>query len=266
MASATVVKTFVADLPVYNAGTSPFQSGNHIAAFSVGTPVIYGANRPANSSATKYALFRQTISGNKAFALPSGSAPITTLASTATQLRVVGILAGVIKKRAVGTAVAPASGFIVAAGGGTAAGQTDLTTKAATAYAVGVTSVEVKEASGTGTILVGDKLNFAGDTTDYFATATTATLDSTGVAIAITPPLQVAIASAGVAVTVTAADGKTAIFADAAGVGQDVEVWILDSTDIVTVGTLVASTPADLVAYDAMVATAAATLSPLAKA
>ncbi len=265
MASATVVKTFVADLPIFNAGTSPFQSGNHVAAFSVGTPTIYGANRPANSSATKYALFRQTISGNKAFALPSGSAPITTV-STATQLRVVGILAGVIKKRGSGAAVAAASTFIVAAGGGTAAGQTDLTTKAATAYAVGVTSVDVKEASGTGTILVGDKINFAGDTTDYFATATTATLDATGVAIAITPPLQVAIASAGVAVTVTAADGKTAIFADAAAVGQDVEVWILDSTDIVTVATLVASTPADVVAYDAMIASAAATISPLAKA
>jgi len=100
-----------------------------------------------------------------------------------------------------------------------------------------VTSVEIKEASGTGTILVGDKINFAGDSTNYYATATTVTLDGTGVATAITPPLQVAIA-ASVAVTVTSAgttSSKTIIFADAATVGQLVEVITIDSGSVVTV-------------------------------
>lgn len=264
MASATVIKSLTADVPIYNAGTSPYQSGNHVESFAAATPTLYGVNRPANSSTTKYALFRQTISGNKAFALPSTSSPITTV-STATQLRVVGILNGTIKARASGAAVAPASSFIVAAGGGTAAGQADLSTKAATTYAVGVTSVDIRETAGTGTILVGDKINFAGDTTDYYATATTATLDATGVAIAITPPLQVAIA-ASVAVTVTAATGKTAIFADIAPVGSDVEVWIMDASDIVTVQVHAASRKYDVVAYDAMIASSALDLAPLAKA
>ncbi len=265
MASATAVKTLAADTPIYNGAITPFQAGNHISAFSAGTPVLYGANRPANSSAAKFAKFKQTVSGNKAFPLPSTSAPITTV-SSASQLRVVGLVNSAIVKRASGAAVAATATFIVGAGGGTAATETDLTTKAATAYAVGVTSVEIKEASGTHTILVGDKINFAGDTTDYYATATTVTLDATGVATAITPPLQVAIASAGVAVTVTAADGKTAIFGDAPAVGSDVEVWILDSADVVTVATLVASTPIDIASYDSFSASAALSLYPLAKA
>ncbi len=268
MASATVVKTFAADVTVYNGAISPFQAGNHIAGFSVGTPTIYGANRPANSDATKYAVFKQTVTGNKLFELPSGSSPITTI-STATQLRVVGIVNGVVKKRGSGAATPAAGSFVVAAGGGTAVADATLSIKGTTAAALLVGSTQMSIASSgadTQTILVGDQITVDGDSQVYTATATTATLNgTTEVLVSITPPLQVAKVAAQ-AVTVTAATGKSAIFAEAPAVGLTVEVWILASTDIVTVGTLVASTPADLVAYDAMVATAAATISPLAKA
>ncbi len=59
---------------------------------------------------------------------------------------------------------------------------------------------------------------------------------------------------------------KTAIFGDAPAVGSDVEVWILDSADVVTVATLVASTPIDIASYDSFSASAALSLYPLAKA
>lgn len=266
MASATTVKTFVADTPILNKGVSPFQSANHISAFSVGTPVIYGVNSPAHTDTTRFFKTKQTISGNKAFPMGSAiQAPLTTIASSSQLRGVVIVGESTIPKRASGAAVAAAGTFIFAAGGGTAAAQADLLTKAATAYAVGVTSVEILETSGTGTILVGDKINFAGDTTDYYATATTVTLDGTGVATAITPPLQVAIA-AQVAVTVTVADTKTVILGTAPAVGSTVEVWVFAAADITTVTTLVASTPADIMAYDVMSASAAASIYPLAKA
>lgn len=258
MATATQVKAITATAVTLNSGT-PFVAGNHVLGQSAAGCTLYGVYKPRNDLLTKYAAFRQSISGNKAFTLSSSAnTPQNTTGgalSLANQLRVVGVVAGTAKLRARGDQVAPASGFVVAAGGGTAAGQADLSTKAATAYAVGVTSVEIRETSGTGTILVGDKINFAGDTTDYFATATTVTLDATGVATAITPPLQVAIA-ASVAVTVTAAGGKTLIFAEAPSVGQDVEIWINDAADIVSVagGAMTAGRPYDLIVYDAMIA------------
>jgi hypothetical protein len=117
----------------------------------------------------------------------------------------------------------------------------------------------------TNTILVGDRITVAGDPTVYYATATTISLNgTTEINVAITPPLQVAKVAAQV-VTITAATGKTAIFADAAGVGQEVEVWINDATDIATVQVHAASREYQILAYDAMIATAALDLAPLAK-
>jgi hypothetical protein len=264
MASAVVIKTVTATAITTNL-TTPFNVGNHINAESTAGATLYGANSPANNSLTKFASFKQTISGNKAFVLPTAvNTPQNTVAgalSLANQLRVVGITGGTAKFRARGDQVAPALGFIVAYGGGTAAGQVDLNTQAATAYAAGVTTVNIRDAAGAGTILVGDKINFAGDTTDYFATATTVTLDATGVATAITPPLQVAIASAGVAVTVTSAgttSSKTIIFAEAPGLGSQVDIWVLDATDVITVtgGALTAGQPYDIESYNVFVASA----------
>lgn len=278
MASATTIKQVTATAVTLNPGVTPFQVGNRIMAESTAGATLYGANSPAQSNLAKYAAFKQTISGNKAFVLGSAAnVPQNTTGgalSLANQLRVGGVFGGVAKFRARGDQVAPAGGFIVAAGGGTAAGQADLSTQNSTAYAVGVTSVNIKEASGTNTILVGDKINFAGDTTDYFATATTVTLDGTGVATAITPPLQVAIPSTGggTVVTVTSAGGassKTIIFAEAPSVGQIVEVWILDATDVVTVtgGALTAGRNYDIESYNMFVCDSNnVDIFPLAKA
>lgn len=267
MASATVIKALVADVPVWGAGVTPYQAGNHLSAFAAGTPTLYGVNRPANTSTTKFFPFKQTISGNKAFEL-TGSSPITTI-STATQLRVVGILNGVIKARASGAAVAPASSFIVGAGGGTAAADATLSVKGTTAANMLAGSVLLSLASSganTKTILPGDQFTVAGDTTVYtFTGGGTLTLNgTTEINVGITPPLQVA-QTAGLAVTITAATGKTAIFADALGVGQTGEVWVNDAADIVTIQVLAASREYDVIACDAMIASSALDLAPLAK-
>lgn len=268
MATATVIKALVADVPVYNAGISPFQSGNYIRTTAPAASTLYGVNRQANNLPNAYAGFRQSVSGNRAFELPAGSAPITTV-STATQLRVVGILSGVVKARAAGNAVAPASSFIIAAGGGTAVANATLSIKGTTAanLLVGATSMSIASSGAdVTTILVGDRITVAGDPTTYYATATSTAMNgTTEVLVPITPPLQVAKVAAQV-VTITAATGKTAIFADTPAVGQEVEVWINAATDIVTVQVLAASREYQILAYDAMIATAALDLAPLAKA
>lgn len=276
MASATLVKTLTASLPILSTGT-PFISGAHIAGFSPGTPVLYGVNRPANSSLTKFRLFRQAISGNTAFDLgASVNAPGNTVGGVipdASQLRVVGILnaiqAPVIKKRFRGDQVVPATGFIIAAGGGTAAADATLSIKGTTAGALLVGSTTLSIASSgadTNTILVGDVITVAGDTTTYYATATSTALNgTTEVLVSITPPLQVAKVAAQV-VTVTAASGRVAIFADVPAIGTDISIWVNDAADIATVATFVASTHQDVISYDVMVGTSALDLFPLAKA
>lgn len=264
MASATTVKTFVADTPILNKGVSPFQAGNHISAFSVGTPVIYGVNSPAHTDTTRFFKTKQTISGNKAFPMGSAiQAPLGTIAS-ASQLRGVVIVGtSTIPKRASGAAVAAAGTFIFAIGGGTAAAAAGIVVDGVNA--LGATAVVIKRGdAGTETILVGDTLTIGAYT--YYATATTVSLNgTTGVSVAITPPLQVALAGAE-AVTIAAADGKTVIIGTAPAVGSDVEVWVFAAADITTIATLVASTPADIMAYDVMSASAAASIYPLAKA
>ena len=275
MASATILKTLVAALPILSTGT-PFISGAHITGFSPGTPTLYGVNRPANNTLAKYRIFAQSISGNKAFDLGSTiTAPQNTTGgalSDANQLRVVGVFtpwaSPVIKNRARGDQVAPALGFIIAAGGGTAVADATLSIKGSTASAllVGATVMSIASSGAdTQTILVGDTLTVAGDTTTYYATATSTALNgTTEVLVSITPPLQVAKV-AGQVVTVTAASGKVAIFADAVGVGSNVEVWVNDAADVVTIQAFTASTHYDLISYDAMVGTAALDLFPLAK-
>lgn len=276
MASATILKTLVASAPIISTGT-PFISGAHINAFSVGTPTLYGANRPANNVITKYRIFRQSIVGNKAFDLSSGvNAPQNTVGGAladANQLRVVAIFtpvqSPVIKKRARGDNVAPANGFVIAAGGGTAVADATLSIKGTTAAALLVGSTQMSIASSgvdTNTILVGDTITIAGDTTTYYATATSTALNgTTEVLVSITPPLQVVKVAAQV-VTITAASGRVAIFNETLGVGMDVEIWVNDVADVVTVATMVASTHQDILSYDAFVATAAMDLFPLAKA
>lgn len=275
MATATLLKTLVASQPILSTGT-PFISGAHITGFSPGTPTLFGANRPANSVLTKYRMFRQTLAGNKAFDLTSSvTAPQNTTGgalSDANQLRVVGIfsplITPVIKKRARGDNAAPANGFVIAAGGGSANADATLSIKGTTAAALLVGSTQMSIASSgadTNTILVGDTITVAGDTTVYYATATSTALNATAeVLVSITPPLQVAKVAAQV-VTVATASGRVAIFNEIPGVGTDVEVWVNDAADVVTVQAFAASTHYDLISYDTFVGTAALDLFPLAK-
>ncbi len=218
---------------------SPFLVGEPIYVDSLAGTTLYGADTAGDLSATKHASFKQTISGNKAFAASTAiNTPQNTTGgalSDANQLRVVVVSEGVFVPRARGDQVAAAGTAIVAAGGGTAAGQSGLITDGTNS--AGATALVFKRGdAGTQTVLVGDKINVAGDTTDYYATATTTSLNgTTGVSFAITPPLQTSPA-AGTAVTVTAANGKVFMFGTAPAVGAKVEVDILDAADVVTVG------------------------------
>lgn len=265
MATATTVKTFIADTTILNEGITPFNAGNHILAFSAGTPIIYGVNSPAHSNTAKFFTSKQTVSGNKAFPLGSAlNTPVATL-TAANVLRGVAIVGtSTAPKRTSGAAIAAGGTFIFAVGGGTAAG--DATYVVDGVQAIAAVSIQVKSSGvNTKTILVGDKINIAGDTTDYYALATSVTFNgTTAVAVSITPPLVAATGAASV-VTVTAADGKTAIIGTAPSVGQTVKIWVMDAADVIAITTLVASTPADIEAYDAMSASAAASIYAQAK-
>jgi hypothetical protein len=199
---------------------TPFLVGQPVAIDSVAGTTMYGTNHPGNLDDAKFATFKQTISGNKAFALPSAAdTPQNTTGgalSAANQLRVVVLVEDVPTLRARGDEVAAAGTAIVAAGGGTAAGESGLVVDGV--HAAGVTAVLIEDdAANTETILVGDKIEFSGANSaiDYFATATTTSLNgTTSVSVAITPPLVYALAGAET-VTVTAADGKTIILGTA---------------------------------------------------
>lgn len=222
----------------------PFNPGCHFYANSTAGTTMYSCDHPGDQSATKYARFQQTLSGNKAFELPSGvNAPQNTTGgalSDANQLRVIGLVNGVptTTPRTRGDQVAAAGGFVVGAGGGTAVADATLSIKGTTAAALLVGSTQMSIASSgadTQTILVGDRITVAGDPTTYYATATTATLNgTTEVLVSITPPLQVAKVAAQ-AVTITAATGKTILLGTAPGVGAKVEVLVMDAADISTV-------------------------------
>jgi|GEM_PF-4175862 len=277
MATATSIKTLTAALPVYNTKL-PFSPGNRLLAFSPSTPVLYGVNSPAQSNRAKYGSFRQTIAGNRVFTLDAAAnAPQNTTGgalSDANQLRVVGFVgndsAGLgVRKRARGDQVAPTSGFIVGAGGGTAVADATISIKGTTAanLLVGSTLLSIASSGAlTTTILVGDRLTVAGDSTVYTATATTISFDgTTEINVAINPPLQV-VKVAAQAVTIAAADARAVIFAETIAVGSRVDIWVMDAADVIAIATLVASTNTEVVAYDVMLATIAADIYALPKA
>lgn len=242
--------------------TSPFLVGEPIYVDSLSGTTLYGANHPGDLSATKFARLRQSISGNKAFVIPSTlNTPANTTGgalSAANQLRVVvqvNAASPLIRTR--GDQVAASGGVILAAGGGTAAADATLSIKGTTAANLLAGSVLMSVASSGAnvkTILAGDKLNIAGDATNYYATATTATLNgTTEVNIAITPPLRAAVL-AGAVVTVTAADGRTVIVDTAPAVNSDIGLSVLDAADVVTVGNAAGALTAGRL-YDAICTT-----------
>ena len=268
-----LIQTLTAADPI-RLNRTPFIPGAKVRLSAVGTPTVYGVNSPARSSATQYQSFGNKVSGNKHFLLGSAIAtPQNTTGgalSDANQLRVVVRVNDAIKKRARGDQVAPANGSIVAAGGGTAAGDATLSVKGTTAayMAAGSTTLSIASSgANTKTMLVGDSFTIAGDTTVYYATATTATLNgTTEVAVAIPPPIQVA-QTAGLAITVAAASGKGIMLAEPPGINANVEVWVLEAADIATLtgGALTANRPYEVDSYGVMLATAIAELSALAR-
>jgi hypothetical protein len=274
MASNPLIVTLTAAEPIRLAMT-PFIAGAKVKLSAAATPTVYGVYSPARSSLTKYQSFKQTISGNKHFLLNSAIAtPQNTTGgalSDANQLRVVTQVNRVLKKRARGDQVAPASGSIVAAGGGTAAGDATYTVKGTTTANLAVGSVLLSAASSganTKTILPGDSFTIAGDTTTYYATGggTLTFNGTTEINIGITPPLQVA-QTAGLAITVAAASGKGIMLAEAPAVSSIVETWVLEAADITTLtgGALVAARPYEIDCRDVMLATTQAELLGLAR-
>jgi hypothetical protein len=217
----------------------PFVAGSYLNVHSVAGTTLYSAQQ-ASRTTSNY----QKFAGDgltKAFPVTAFSAANTSggAVSAANQLLTVATIDGTPKLRTRGDAAVGAAGnFVCAPGGGTAGGQADLTLKATTAVAVGANSIFVKEASGTGTVVIGDQITIAGDDTVYTMTAATATLDGTGVELAITPPIKVPVASGDsttTAVTIAAPAKPVAIFYTAPAEDVVIEVFLHTAGEITTV-------------------------------
>lgn len=240
MASVDAPKYVAANVVALN-GPAPFLSGQYLNIHSVAGTTLYSAEQAARTTSNYQKFVGDGLT--KAFPVTAFTATVEDSAVTAAyQLYTVATINGTPKIRTRSdTQVAAATDFIVADGGGTAAGETDLTLKATTAVAVGATSISVKEASGTHTIKVGDKINIAGDTTDYYCIGDadgSITLDDTGVSIPITPPIKVAVASGDsntTAVTVAAPTKPVVLFYTAPAANDVVEVFLHASTEVTTI-------------------------------
>lgn len=244
MAVAPLLK-YIAAASLARNNVFPFTPDQYVKYLSPGAAVVYGVNRQGTATEAKYKRFKQTIAGNKHFLLGSNqNTPQNTTGgalSSANQLRVTLLVDDAVTAslRARGDQVAPAGGFIVGAGGGTAAGDATLIVKGTTAANLLAGSTLLSLAStgaNTKTLLPGDKINVAGDSTDYFVTGSgTLTLNgTTEINVGITPPIQVA-QTANAVVTVTAASGKGILVDTAPAVGKTVEVFINDAADITQV-------------------------------
>jgi hypothetical protein len=242
---------YISAAPVMN-NISPFLVDQPVNIDSVAGTTLYGANHPGRGSTTKYQKFVQSIASNKAFALATAmSTPLSTISgaiAAADQLRTVVVVStdpssDLGKTPLLGARadqVAPTGGFTVGAGGGTAAADATLIIKGTTAADLLLGSATLSLAStgaNTKTLLVGDKVNIAGDATDYYVTGTTYTLNgTTEIEVAITPPLQKA-AVASTVVTVTAGNGKVILTGATVSipVGATVEVFVFAAADIITI-------------------------------
>lgn len=236
----------------------PFLKGCPAEASSAGAATLYGVNHPGDASTTKYARFTQSISGNKAFTLPSAvNAPLqsTSAITAAQQLRVIVMVDGVTKVFGDCDTTPASGGFNVPVGGGTAIAASGIVTDGTNA--AGATSVTIKRGdAGTETLLIGDTITISGDSTVYVVTEASQALNgTTGVVVDITPPLQAAPA-AGTAVTIAGSDDRTILLNSAPAVGAKVEVLVMDSTDItqLTGGTMVDERHYEVAVYDFMCA------------
>lgn len=240
----------------------PFLKGCPAGASSAGAATLYGVNHPGDGSTTKYARWTQTISGNKAFVLPSAvTAPLqsTSAITAAQQLRVIVMVDGVTKVFGDCDTTPASGGFNVPVGGGTAVADATVIVKGTTAanIALGATSLSVASTGAdTQTILIGDQLTIAGDSTIYYCTEASQALNgTTEVLVDITPPLQAA-ATASAVITVTTSDDRTILLNSAPAVGAKIEALVMDAADItqLTGGTMTATREYEIAVYDFMCA------------
>lgn len=104
------------------------------------------------------------------------------------------------------------SGQIVTSTAGTGA-----TVKTNTAgYAVGATVITLKSTGGTGTVVAGDVITFAGDTNQYVVTSGDADISDGGTITLAAPGLRKAIAAAETAITIVAAAARSMAFSRSA--------------------------------------------------
>lgn len=101
------------------------------------------------------------------------------------------------------------SGQVVTSTAGTGA-----TVKTNTAgYAIGATVITLKSTGGTGTVVAGDVVTFAGDTNQYVVTSGDADISDGGTITLAAPGLRKAIAASETAITIVAAAARSMAFA-----------------------------------------------------
>ena len=255
--------------------TDPFIKGRHVAGFSSAGANLYGVDQPSAQDATKYQLFKQQVTGNKAFELSSSATtPQNTTGgalSAANQLRVVAIVngtnvGGTVLNRTRGDQDASSGNFVVGAGGGTLVGDTTMVFNAAVA-ANAITSQIKSSGANVKTLIVGDRMTIVeGSATDTVTVSAGATMNGT-TAVAIThSPVANAYTTAAT-LTFVAATGKAIIInpATALQANGTLEVWVSAASDITTHtgGALTASREYDITVNEVMFADAAVDLARL---
>lgn len=104
------------------------------------------------------------------------------------------------------------SGQVVTSTAGTGA-----TVKTNTAgYAVGATTITLKSTGGTGTVVAGDVITFAGDTNQYVVTTGDSDISNGGTIVLAEPGLRKAIAASETAITIVAAAARSMAFSRSA--------------------------------------------------
>lgn len=104
------------------------------------------------------------------------------------------------------------SGQVVTSTAGTGA-----TVKTNTAgYAIGATTITLKSTGGTGTVVAGDVITFAGDTNQYVVTTGDADISDGGTIVLAAPGLRKAIAASETVITIVAAAARSMAFSRSA--------------------------------------------------
>lgn len=255
ISTAVQSKAILANTVVLN-DRAPFLVGQPAYVDSLAGTTLYGANAPGDLSVTKSATARITAASQFGFELSSSiNTPHNTVGGAlaiADQLRVVAVVDGVTPLVRVRGDQDPSAGqFAVGAGGGTMTGDTTMVLNAATA--AGLATFEIKSSgANVKTCIIGDRLTITeGTLTEQVTVTKLFTANGTTATAIFTTPLANSYTTAAV-LTFQAASGKGVVFGTAGTVGADYTFWILDASDVVTVGNTGGALTAGQV-YDAVV-------------